>query len=588
MNRSDATRSAGPRTVAVLLSVVLVSSVLTGVVAAATPEEQVIGRPDLDVSAPDNRLAPSERGSLTVVLSNGGEVRQGGPAALTERVTTARNVRVSVLESRVDAPIEFKSGDVVLGSVGTDRPATATFEVETGEALQPGTYRIPIRLSYDYTRLVTYEPTQSPPGYGNPDFSDSFRERVVSVDVVVDSEPRFRVESDGAENLFAGDTGSVTMTVTNAGWQTARDATVELSSKSPSVYFGPQSNPQPSATTFVAELAPGASTTATFEVGATSETTPGTYPIEARVTYENDNGVRTVSDPLSTEVTVGAERRFSVENLQTERLRVGEDDVVVTGDVVNHGPAPATNAVVRLAVGSSGSVLGDSPGGAGGQARGAGAPASSGGPGPVVVTSAESSVGTLAPGESRPVTFRLAVSEDAEPGSQTLRFLVEYENADGDLRRSTTPVRRSVEVGPERDAFAVVGVETSVRAGGSATLRVTVENTGDSPVTDANAKLFVNDPLSAPDNGAFVGRLEPGERTTLTFGVAAADSARAKAYAGSVEIRYEDQDGDTALADDLRIGVPVSPSSGGLPLTYVGFGLGVAVLAGGVYIWRRD
>lgn len=579
MKSARPVRSVLSRLMALLLVAVMLTSTLAGVGIAAPVEEQVIGRPDLEVSAPDNRLSVSERGTLTVVVSNGGDILQGGPAPLTERVTTARNVRVSVLEERLDAPIEFKSGDVVLGAVGTAQPATATFELETGERLDPGTYRIPLQVRYDSTSIVTYEPTRGPPGYQNPEFADSTQTRVAYVEVVVDRAPQFSVESDGGETVFAGDTESVTVTVTNTGSQTARDATVELTSASPSVLFGPQSNPQRSATTYVDELPPGASTTATFEVGAAPETTPGMYPVEARIRYENANGITTASDPLSTAVTVGPERQFSIENLETERLRVGEDDVVVTGNLVNQGPAPAANAVVELAVGSGGP---SSSGQAG--MRSAGPPA----PRPVTVTSAESGIGTIDPGESRPVSFRLAVSEDADPGAQTLRFRVEYENADGDLRRSTTPIRRSVEVGPELEAFTIVDVNTMVRAGGSATLTVTVENTGGEPVTDANAKLFVNDPLSTPDNGAFLGRVEPGERTTATFEVAATEAAQAKAYAGSLEIRYDDPSGDTELADGLQVGIPVAPSSGGLPLSYIGLGLGVVVLSGGIYTWRRD
>jgi hypothetical protein len=182
----------------------------------------------------------------------------------------------------------------------------------------------------------------------------------------------------------------------------------------------------------------------------------------------------------------------------------------------------------------------------------------------------------------------MAVSEDAEPGSQTLNFAVEYENSDGDLRRSTSPIRESVDVGAERDTFEVVDVETGVAAGGSDVLRLTVEHTGTEPVSDANAKLFVNDPLSAPDNSAFLGTMEPGETKTVTFEVEAGGGAQPKEYAGSLEIRYEDEGGDSELADGIQIGVPVAPASGGLPLAYVGIGLGVVVLAGGVYTWRRD
>lgn len=572
------------RALAVFFAATLILSAPPAVTAQA--DEQVIGQPDLELSAPDNRFGPSERGALTVVVSNGGDVQEGGPGSFTNRVTTARNVRVSVLEEQVDAPIEFKSGTALLGSITTVRPATATFQLETAENLKPGTYRIPIRLEYDYTRIVTYERDRR--GIEDPEFADSFRDRTAHVELVVERQSQFEVDST-VTDLYAGDTGLVNVSVTNTGTEPARDATLQLTSGSPSVYFGPQANPRQSTSVFVSELRPGESASATVEVGAPSETTPGSYPVEARVVYENDNGVTTNSDPVPTEVRVHAERRFSVENLRTERFRVGEDDVVVTGEVVNHGPAPARNAVVKLAAGSSSGGAGSpGSGGAPGGSPGGGAPAASGSPGPILVTSAESGVGTLEPGDSRRVQFKLAVSEDAEPGSQTLNFVVEYENADGDLRRSSTPIRESVEVGEELDTFAVVSRETTVTAGGSAALQVTLKNTGEETVSDANAKLFVNDPLSAPDNSAFLGELDPGETTTATFRVEAGGGAQAKEYAGSVEIRYDDESGDSELADGLQVGVPVAPASGGLPLTYIGLGLGVAVLTGGVYTWRRS
>jgi hypothetical protein len=559
-----------------LVALVLAGTLLLSVApTVAAQESQVIGSPDIDLAAADNRVGPSERGALTVAVSNGGDVQRGGPAPFTDRVTTARNVRLSVVEDQVDAPIEFKSGIFLLGAVSTTRPATATFQLETGEELEPGTYEIPIRVTYDYTRIVTYEETRTPPGYESPAFSDSFRDHVVTVELVVERDSRFAVEASSSD-VYAGDTGQLSVELTNTGTETARDAALRLTSGSPSVFFGPQTNPMQSTTVFVSELAPGESTTAIVKVGAIPETTPGSHPVEARVVYENDNGVTTKSDPLPTNVSVGAERRFTVENVETERLRVGEDDVVVTGEIVNHGPAPASNAMVNLAARSSAGSPGASDGASPAAARS-----------PIRVTNAESGVGTLEPGESEPVRFKLAVSEDAEPGSQTLQFVVDYENSDGDLRQSTSPIRKSVAVGAEQDQFTIVDVETGVSAGSADTLTVTVENTGETTVSDANAKLFVSDPLSAPDNSAFLGDLEPSETTTVTFEIEAAGEAQAKAYAGSLEIRYDDGSGDSELADGMQVGVPVAPGSGGLPFTYVGIGLGVVVLTGGVYAWRR-
>jgi hypothetical protein len=244
---------------------------------------------------------------------------------------------------------------------------------------------------------------------------------------------------------------------------------------------------------------------------------------------------------------------------------------VVTGEVVNQGPAAARNAVVVLSAGG------------GGRAGTARAAASS----PVTVVAPESSVGDLEPGESQPVRFRVAVSEDADPGSHTFTGFVQYENAAGDLRQSSSPLRRSLQVGPERDAITIRNVSSTVTAGGEGLLRVTVENTGARPITDANAKLFVNDPLSSSDNSAFLGRLEPGETKTAVFKISASGEAVAKRYAGTVEVRYDDADGDTELTDGLQVGVPVQAGDGGLPIPFITAGAGVLVVSGLVFARQR-
>jgi hypothetical protein len=61
-----------------------------------------------------------------------------------------------------------------------------------------------------------------------------------------------------------------------------------------------------------------------------------------------------------------------------------------------------------------------------------------------------------------------------------------------------------------------------------------------------------------------------------------------KEYPASVEVRYDDASGNSKLADGLQFGIPVGAESGGLPLGYVGAGVGVLVVAGGVFVWQRQ
>jgi hypothetical protein len=310
---------------------------------------------------------------------------------------------------------------------------------------------------------------------------------------------------------------------------------------------------------YVEELAPGESHPIDVQVGATTGISPGTYPVGVTVAYETPDGVAARSENRSTGVAVERERSFDVRNITTRSFRVDEDEATVRATVVNTGDAAARNVVVRAQA-----------------------------PGPLQATAPESAVGDLAPSESKAVQFTFAVPADAEPGSISLPFVVEYENPDGDLRQLDEPIRRAVSLGAERDPFEVVSVDTSVAPGDEGTLAVTVRYNGDRPVSNANAKVFVNDPLSSADDGAYLGSFEPGETRTAQFTVSAAGSAMAKEYPGSVEIRYDDAGGNSKLADGLQFGVPVEGSSGGLPLGYVGAGVGVLVLAGGVFVWQRQ
>lgn len=540
-----------------LLAVLVVFSVLAG--AQPVAAEQVTGQPELSLSVQDNRIAPGERTTLNVAVTNDGSLDRGGPAALEQRIQTARSVSVTVLDDQLDAPIEVKSGTVTLGSLPDGTVATAPFRLETGESLQPGTYEIPIEVAYSYTRSADYTESRTPPGYTDVNYADSFRRETMTVELVVEREPRFEVIPGDSDPVVAGDTGTLQFDLQNVGTETARKATVSLSTRSEDVFFGQPSQPRGSQSVYVEELAPGERQSISVQVGASTSLSPGSYPVAVDVAYETPDGLNGQSETLSTGVQVEPERAFDVRDLRAQSFRVDEDEATVQATVVNTGEAAARNVVVRVQ-----------------------------GPQPLQVTGPEAAVGDLAPGESAETTFTFAVPADAEPGSLSLSFAVEYENPDGDLRRLDEPIRRGVTLESERDTFEVVDVNTSVTSGSEGTLSVTLRYNGDRPISNANAKVFVNDPLSSADDGTFLGSFEPGETRTAEFTVTAAGTAMVKEYPASVEVRYDDASGNSKLAEGLQFGVPVGTSSGGLPLGYVGAGVGVLVLAGGVFVWQRQ
>ena len=130
---------------------------------------------------------------------------------------------------------------------------------------------------------------------------------------------------------------------------------------------------------------------------------------------------------------------------------------------------------------------------------------------------------------------------------------------------------------------------SSVTPGSTVRYDAVVRNTGPEPISNLQAKLFVDSPLSSSDDEAFVTSLDPGEETTVSFEVAVDGGATPKTYAAAVDFRYDDADGDEQLSDTYRLPVEVvtEDDDGALssPLGVVAL-LG-AVAVGGALVWQR-
>jgi hypothetical protein len=536
-------------TVTALALMVVLTAVPMPVQAA---ESTVTGKPDISVSSPNGPVEASSTQTLTVTLSNTGTILQGGQASYEQEVQTAEGLQVQVLEDRISESINVNTGTHTVSSLPSGTAARSQFQLELGQ-VEPGTYRIPIEVSYEHTRSVSYGPYQET-------FRKTSEENDIRyIELTVEEKPQFKLVAEGENNVFGGDTGQLAFTVKNTGTQTATDASVQLRSQSPALYFGSQSSPQSSTSLYIPSIAPGETRNLSAQVGAEANTEAGHYPIETTLAYTNENGVTEQSDTLTTGVLVQPERRFALTNIQTERFRVDESEATIQAEVVNTGTGNANNVAVRLASHPS-----------------------------ITATNGEAAVGDLAPGESKPVSFTVVIPESAEPGTNSFPFTVEYENPDGDLRTTTSPIRKALKIGAEQNPFKVVNVSTDVSPGGSDTVAVRVQYQGDEPVTATNAKLFVSDPLSTSDDGAYLGSMEPGETTVATFTASAGSDALVKDYDASVEIRYDEQDGDTKYTDGLPIGVAISPASGGLPVPLPVIGaIVVVVLGAGYLLYRR-
>ncbi|WP_101297733.1 COG1361 S-layer family protein [Halegenticoccus soli] len=447
-----------------------------------------------------------------------------------DRAETARDVRATVESG--DAPVSVTSGTRLLGSIEDGQVREFAVRVSVPSTIEAGTYELPIDVEY-------------------VDEDDDERTTRIYATVRVEERAEFVVEGTDASAPVGG-SGTVSVTMTNVGDEVATDASVTVSSTDPAIRFGESE----SASRFVEEWNPGDSRTFEYETTVAGSAEPRSYAVQASVAYDED-GTRKESRPLPFGVTPLPEQTFAVENVESS-LRVGQRGAV-SGQVTNAGEIAARNAVVVLES-----------------------------PNPnVEVLEPEYAVGDLGPGERANFSFDAEVTDSAEAGPRQLSLRVEYRDDDGENRESDgIDVRADVE--PERDEFVVEPVNATFAAGEDGQLELTVTNNRDETLRDVSAKLFVDPPVSASDDEAFVAELGPGESETLVFGVSVDGDALGKVYPVKLDFQYQTEDGETLISDTYQVPVAVTTDdSGGLPLAVV-VGIVALVALGGVgYVYGR-
>ncbi|MFB6121954.1 MAG: sialidase [Haloferacaceae archaeon] len=524
-----------------LASLLVVALVLTSTVPAAGQE--VVGRPEIELSTADAPVVPGQETTIDVAVSNSGQITHNGPNAAEERVTTARGATMTVKSG--GTPIDVKTGTVALGSVPVGVTKTP-IRVEIGENVTPGTYRLPVTLKYDYTRLVDLDPGEQQ----NHEFERTERKHIT---VRVENRAQFRVV-DHESDVLVGDRGSLSLTVENVGTRTAYDASLRVQSRSDEVTFGTGSA---SSTGYVGTVAPGERTTVDYDAAVADNATVRNYTLDATATFEDGQGISRTSKTLLTSLRPRPEQRLGLEDVDAS-LGIGREGTF-TGTVVNRGPEPISNPVVVF-----------NPTDAN-----------------VNVDQTEYAIDDLAVGERDTFSFTVDVSDAASESVQQFDLRVRYRNPEGD-RRVSEQLDARAELLERGDRFAVEPVDATVATGATTRYRLVVTNNGDETLTNVQGKAFLDAPLSSDDDTVFVSRLEPGESTEVVVGLQLAGDALPKTYSFTVDFQYDLPDGDTELSESYRVPVSATePEQGGqsLPL-----GVGVAVLAvalGAAVVWWR-
>ena len=509
------------------------------------------GSPDIEVFAPDNTLEPGAETTLTVQFTNAGDAeltsfRPGGSAntssQLEAQVTTARDLSVE-LESG-NAPVDVKTDELALGTLRDGGVTEAQFRVSVDENAEPGTYRLPVDVSYRHAESVDYR--------GQVLDTDSVTEdEYVTIEITDAAQFEIVNVSTGAQ---IGGSGPVELTMENAGSAEASDATVTLQSMSGDVTFGGAA----SASRYVGNWSPGAQRTLRFQATVASDAITEPYALQASVQYDDRDGVATESKPLSTGIVPEPEQAFSLE-ADDSTLRVGREGNL-SGTITNRGPATAHDAVVVFTPTSRNTNAQET----------------------------EFALGTLDAGESADFSVPVEISQSGEPGQRQFTFRVEYQN-DDDEQRQSARLNMRADVQPQRDLFEVRLENETLEAGGTRVVTMLVTNTGNRTLHNLDARAFADSGLTLVSDQAFARQVGPGETTELTFELSAgANAIPERTYSFNVDFQY-DTNGETKLSETYAVPVDVTEATdeGGLPWGIIG-GAVVLVALVGAFVWYRS
>ncbi|WP_049997241.1 NEW3 domain-containing protein [Halococcus sediminicola] len=450
-------------------------------------------------------------------------------------------------ENVTDTTVSFQSlsGSILFGESAnasqfvadwdTGEQRTFEFDVTAADSTTGGNYPMQASLTYDD---ADGDQAQSGPfSFGvEPD----------------EGQDDFAVVSSSSE-VQVGDEGPVSVTLENRG-ENVSEATVSLQSLTGDILFGRAAN----ATQFVGEWPAGAERTVTFNATASNQSETQSYPLQTSISYKDSNGDVGQSDSFTLGITPQPEQTFTLSNTNST-LAVG-DEGNVTGTITNQGPQDTRNAVVTLVSESQN----------------------------IQPQTTEVAIGSLPAGEAANFSLPVEVTDGAEPGQQQFSFIVEYDNQNGDTRRSGT-LDTQVGVEPQRDEFLVERANSSLDVGASGTVTLNVTNNRDSTVSNVNAKAFVDDPLSLSSDEAYIAELNPGETQQIAFDVSSGGDASAGEYPLSVDFQY-DSGGESKLSDTYEVPVELVASDDGgiLSSLSVMWGLGALLVLFGVgWVWSR-
>ncbi len=332
----------------------------------------------------------------------------------------------------------------------------------------------------------------------------------------------------------------------------------------------------------------------TFIVRVARGAKPGVYALPVAITYKNLAGTYDMASAFGGFASYNNYAECSVVRYVYVVIREAFDLVVSVEGCSNM--VPGSDGIVTLRVSNVGGVYaGESvvyllPSLPGPPQDGSLSPyAGAITPSLVLPVQGSQFLGPMGPGDERLVSFKVAISPDAEAGMYPLSALVSYTDAWGQQRSSNVDTF-GVPVRPEM-RFAVDDSPLLIKCGRSCEAMLNLTNVGPDTANDAVVRINALDPFVVSYDTAYLGDVKPGETTNTTFGIKVKPDAVPTTYYVTMEVKYYDDKDDPHVTRIIRKAILVAPPptlwDNAVENWPMAAGIGAVVLLGLLYAGRN-
>ncbi|MCE5338278.1 MAG: S-layer protein [Methanomicrobiaceae archaeon] len=318
------------------LPVLMLLLALLAVPGSAAGAKYLYGNPELSATiAGTNEFAPGADTSLTVIISNSGLNTHkivGSTIVTPDDLPNTAKLATVTLKSN-GTPFTVKADPQFLSDIMGGASRTATFNVKVADSAAPGTYVLPLEVTYTYL--------QEAEDYGDT-LRYNYQKKTETLPLTVRVTPDLRVEvlNIRSESLNVGTEGYVSMTLKNIGHDTANRAVAKVVRNGASPLIPTDGN------AYIGTFEPGETVDVKFKVAVADSAEPQSYPLDVMVAYEDYEEKTVTSRAATIGLPVGGKIAFDAVS-PTVTLHPGDKSIL---EVVykNTGAAKVYNAQARI------------------------------------------------------------------------------------------------------------------------------------------------------------------------------------------------------------------------------------------------